>query len=287
MNRMSRRKMIRFGGLAAAGIAGTLVLPGRLTADTALTEGSQYPDGVLESGSEAMRGKPPKKVKATALEPGTEPVTDPSLTLYRALDTDFGMHGVQPQSWFDSAHAAGYDGFITTLHTYWGGKPSVWLPSHDALRRALAAGMWIGAYGRPVTHWREALNHLPTDLRAALKFYALDVEPEPNGNLPVRREYVDGVASMGVRPVIYSGWGMWGDVMGKTALFADVPLWDFSGDRTDWPLSLTEANLVEYGGWNTTSNLRSGWQVQMQTEATLNGINIDRDVFSREFIDAV
>ncbi len=209
---------------------------------------------------------------------------------YHALDTDFGAAGVQGQRWFDAAKRAGYDGLITTLHTYWGGNPVAWGSAPLVLERALAAGLWIGAYGRPAAYWREALAPLPTELRERLKFYALDIEVEPgNTQFPMQRAYADGVADeFGVRPVVYTGWGMWGDVMGYgSGGFADLPLWDFSGDRADWPAALSDDALVPFAGWNTADNLRTGWQVQMQTPATLNGVTIDRDLFSRAFIDAV
>jgi hypothetical protein len=217
------------------------------------------------------------------------PVTAPSSPIYRALDTDFGVHGVQPQSWFDAARSEGYDGFVTTLHTYWDSTPQPWLGSHLALERALTAGMWVAAYGRPVSRWQEALTHLPYDLRTRLKFFALDIEMEPGGVQPVmRQEYADGVASMGVRPIIYTGWGMWGEVMGPgNTQFSHLPLWDFSGDRLDWPATIVEEQIVKFGGWNSDTTTRVGWQVQMQTAAMLNGVNIDRDVFSRSFIDTV
>lgn len=214
--------------------------------------------------------------------------TSSTTGIYRALDTDFGNSGVQSQAWFDAARQDGYEGFITTLHTFWDGQPRHWDSSHIALERALAAGMWIGAYGRPVSYWRDALGPLPAEIRSQLKFFALDIEVEPGGvQFPMRREYADGVWSeFGVRPVIYSGWGMWGDVMQGSTAFSDLPLWDFAGDLFTWPTSLTDPALVAYGGWNVGDNIRVGRQVQMQSPAVQGGIVVDRDIFSRAFIDA-
>jgi hypothetical protein len=303
-DRISRRRLLTLGGIAAIGAAGSLVVPAaaagrqppgqlkkqarvqqRMLSTTPTREPTATP---APASTPAPIGAPASTAtpEPTGIPAPTSTATPPATGLYRALDTDFGASGVQPQSWFDAARAAGYEGFVTTLHTYWDGRPRAWLPSHDALNRALAAGMWVAAYGRPVSYWREALQHLPRDLRAQLKFFALDVEPEPGTNVRVRRDDVDGVRSMGVRPVIYSGWGMWGDVMGSDSSFADVPLWDFAGDRRDWPASIIEAPMRAYAGWNVPGNYRVGWQVQMQTPAVLNGIYIDRDLFTRGFIDA-
>jgi hypothetical protein len=203
----------------------------------------------------------------------------------RALDTDFGNSGPQPQAWFDRAKAAGYEGFITTAHTYWGGNPQPWWATTMVLERALAAGMWIGAYGRPVTHWKQSLDNIAPAVRAQLKFFALDVEPEPSGSIKVTRAMVDGVRGYGVRPVIYTGWGMWGNVMGTDSSFSDVPLWDFAGDRAGWPSTLWEAPIRAYGGWNASdATLRIGQQLRMQTEVLFEGVYVDEDTFSRSFI---
>src|SRR5690606_30532603 len=63
----------------------------------------------------------------------------------------------------------------------------------------------------------------------------------------------------GLRPVIYTGRGMWHDVMGSGAGgFSDVPLHDFAGDIQGWPESIDEAPIFQYGGWNTPATMRSG-----------------------------
>lgn len=219
----------------------------------------------------------------TASEPVSRVVSPAGLA--RALDTDFGNSGPQGQLWFDRARAAGYEGFITTAHTFWGGNTQKWWATTSVLERALAAGMWIGAYGRPVTHWREALDNIAPAVRRHLKFFALDVEPEPAGTYQVTRAMVDGVRSYGVRPVIYTGWGMWGTVMGPDSSFSDVPLWDFAGDRAGWPESLWDAPIRAYGGWNgSEATLRVGQQLRMQTEVLFEGVYVDEDSFSRAFI---
>ncbi|MEX1023353.1 MAG: hypothetical protein WD058_09425 [Dehalococcoidia bacterium] len=257
MTHVSRRRLLQLGGMAAAATAGSLILP-RPSAATAIAP------------REAVRV-----------------VGDPAPGVYRALDTDFGAGAVPSQAWFDAARAAGYDGLVTTLHTHWGGEARPWLAAHVALERALGAGMWTAAYGRPVSRWREALSHVPRDLRERLRFFGLDVGVEPRGRHEMRHEYVDGVTGeFGVRPVIYTGWGMWGDVMGyDNAEFAHVPLWEYADDRFDWPDAVIDGDAVPFGGWNVDGNPRVGWQVQMQRPTLLGGVPVARNVFSRAFID--
>lgn len=250
-------------------MAGALLIPGVLSAAPRWGPGGRWANSITPT-------------------PTPTPTPTATSTLYHALDTDFGNVGLQPQSWFDAARADGYEGFITTLYTCWNGEPKPYTSAATALERALTAGMWIGAYGRPVSYWQQSLSSIPAELRSRLKFFALDVEPEAGGTYQLQRSYVDGVRNQfGVRPMVYSGWGMWGDVMGAATSFSDVPLWDFSGDQLGWPVAISDPLLVTYGGWNTATNLRMGWQVQMQSPASFQGVGIDRDVFSRAFIDAV
>lgn len=279
MSRLTRRRLLKLGGMAAAGAVGSLGFPGLVAGADA-----QHPRALSSAfaGTEVIAPGVERRAASTTTPPAAGSV-------YRALDTDFGSSGVQSQAWFDAAKAEGYDGFVTTLHTFWDARPAAWTPSHVALERALSAGMWVAAYGRPVSRWREALSHVPAELREQLRFFALDVELEPGGqHHPMKAEYADGVANVfGVRPVIYTGWGMWGDVMGyENSSFGDIPLWDFSGDRFHWPATLLEEGLVPFGGWNGPGNHRVGWQIQMQSPAQVHGVWADRDLFSRAFIDA-
>lgn len=188
-----------------------------------------------------------------------------------------------PQEWFHRLKELGYEGFITASHTPWSG------PNPDcnlAFRRALNAGLWIGAYGRPVSRVTEALDTIAPEVRAQLKFFELDVEPEEDGVHPVKRWYVDGVKARGLRPMIYSGRGMWGDVMGDSTAFSDVPLWEFAADIEGWPKSITEAPINRFGGWNVPGNYRKGWQIRMLGELTvIDGYPVDENVFDRQWIE--
>lgn len=253
------------------------------TATLAPATATATPTATLAPASATSEPIRAESTPYTASEPVAREVTPGALA--RALDTDFGNAGPQGQLWFDRARAAGYEGFITTAHTFWGGNPQPWWATTTLLERALAAGMWIGAYGRPVNYWKQALDNIAPSVRQHLKFFALDVEQEPGGRYPVTRAMVDGVRSYGVRPVIYTGWGMWGDVMGPDSSFSDVPLWDFAGDRSGWPESLWEAPIRAYGGWNgSDATLRIGQQLRMQTPVAFEGVYVDDDSFSVGFI---
>lgn len=280
MSKMNRRKFI----LGSAAIAGTS-LPLSVLAHH--NEFHWKGPGGSDPTPTPEPTATPEPPQATATPtPVPDPTATPTATpapsggLSRALDTDFGNSGPQEQWWFDSARQAGYEGFITTAHTYWGGNPQPWWATNLVLQRALNAGMWIGAYGRPVSHWQQSLDNISPALRQQLKFFALDVEPEPGQNIPLQREYVTGVQSYGVKPVVYSGFGMWADVMGNDASFSDVPLWEFAGDRDGWPESMWESPIYQFGGWNTSeATLRIGQQLRMQNPVLLNGIWIDDDIF--------
>ncbi|WP_175417272.1 PKD domain-containing protein [Arthrobacter sp. 24S4-2] len=98
---------------------------------------------------------------------------------------------------------------------------------------------------------------------------------------------VDGVKSMGVRPVIYSGSGMWPQIMNNSTAFADVPLWDTNAgslNYSTWTADYLMPTPVPYGGWNTSANMRIG--VQQKFNQTLNGIVVDLNSFDATFLAA-
>ncbi|MFW5417820.1 hypothetical protein J0910_14510 [Nocardiopsis sp. CNT-189] len=209
--------------------------------------------------------------------------------LTRAVDTDFGGGGPpRERAWFDRLRDLGYGGFITTAHTFWGGVPRRNGHAAAALERALEAGLWVGCYSRPVHLWERGVRALPAEIRAELRFFVLDVEPEPGGPYPLRREYVDGVRSLGLRPAVYTGRGMWGDVMGPGAPgFGDVALHEFAGDTAGWPASIGEEPRFSFGGWNRPglpATVRSGWQVRMADPPSVDGTPVDDSVFTEEFV---
>jgi len=196
----------------------------------------------------------------------------------------FDMTDSAPQSWFNQARA---DGF--RLYVY---PPLAWgvsTPRSDAqqlFQFALNAGLLVGAYSRNPTWWSQAIAAVGP-LKNRLQFFALDIETDPG--VPVTRAMVNGVAATGVRPIIYSGWGMWPSIMGGSTAFSDVPLWcvdtgssgSFTNFATYTPNVLVPA-LHAYGGWNTGGNNRIG--CQQAFEVNMNGKFIDTNSFYGSFL---
>jgi hypothetical protein len=93
------------------------------------------------------------------------------------------------------------------------------------------------------------------------------------------------VRNLGVRPVIYSGSGMWPGLMGNSTAFSDVPLWDTDTSNLNyarWTPNYLAPTPVQYGGWNTAGSMRVG--IQQKFEHTLNGINVDLNSFDASFL---
>jgi hypothetical protein len=170
-------------------------------------------------------------------EDGTVVLGAPTTTYavpQRAVLAEFTGVAVPAQSWFDGLVTAGYHGFHTTLWTLADGGNGT--KANDAFDKARAAGLWIGAYWRPVTEWVNALAELSTDNAEALVNVTLDVEPnppDPPEDYPLDQAIIDGVQAWAdTQPVpptvmVYSNWGLWGDVMGYGLDngFPEVPLW--------------------------------------------------------------
>ena len=174
-----------------------------------------------------------------------------------------------PAEWYRDAYADGFR--LAVLSTNIWGQDTPWPPAPAQLGRALDAGLKIAAYTRNPRWWRTGIEACGPHI-GALQFFCLDVEINPG--VPVTRAMVDGVRSMGVRPVIYSSRNMWPIVMrGDDTSFADVPLWDADHDQS---------GPVPYGGWNTPENMRVG--VQHTEETSFNGVNINISDFSAGFL---
>lgn len=174
-------------------------------------------------------------------------------------------------SWFAARRAEGYELYIP--HALNWGTRDPWPELARQFDAALAAGMGIAAYVRPVEYWQAGLDAC-RDYRTRLRFWTLDVE---DAGHPITRDMVSGVQSLGVRPVIYTGWGMWGYVMGGSTEFRDVSLWDYSGPVEGWPASIGGPN--GFGGWTSRVGQQLRWDVQR------DGIGIDDDVFDRAWLE--
>ncbi len=199
-------------------------------------------------------------------------------TSVRAIDT---TAIITDQAWFDRAYDEGFRLYV--LHSTAWDTCDEWYRTVPQLQMAIDAGLKIAAYTRDPRCWKQGI--LATQPYVdQLQFFALDIEKKPG--IPVTREMVDGVKSLGVRPVIYTGAGMWDSVQANLDKnFSDVPLWDTNVgdfDYKTWTADYLQPAPVAYGGWNTPVNMRIG--VQQQFEYKLNGVNVDLNSFRSSFL---
>lgn len=203
--------------------------------------------------------------------------TDTSRSV-RVIDT---TSTITDEKWFKQAYDEGFRLYV--LHSTNWDTCEEWYRTKPQLKMAVEAGLKIAAYTRDPRCWQGGIA--ATGVYAdELQFFALDIETLPG--IPVTRNMVDGVKAMGVRPVIYTGSGMWKDVQaGNNEDFSDVPLWDTNVsdfDYATWTADYMQPTPVKYGGWNTSATMRVG--IQQQFEYTLNGIKIDLNSFDTQFL---
>ncbi|MCX2747023.1 hypothetical protein OOZ51_04240 [Arthrobacter sp. MI7-26] len=194
----------------------------------------------------------------------------------KVLDT---TAAITDPAWFRQAYAEGFRLYV--MHSTVWGTCTPWQQTQVQLKMALDAGLKIAVYTRDASCWEGGIKAAGPYM-SQLQFFALDVEP---GSSPVTRAMVDGVRSLGVRPVIYSGSGMWPGLMNNSTAFADVPLWDTNASNINyasWTANYLAPAPVQYGGWNTARTMRVG--IQQKFEHTLNGINVDLNSFSASFL---
>jgi hypothetical protein len=199
-------------------------------------------------------------------------------TPVKAFDT---TASIDSAAWFASAYAAGYRLYIPNT-TVWGqNKP--WPQAAPQLKLALDAGLMVAAYARNPSWWSAAIQAC-SPYTDKLQFFCLDVETRPG--VRVTRAMVDGVRNLGVRPLIYSGSGMWTQVMsGNVTTFASVPLWDCQatyGVPANFTPDVNSPTPQVYGGWNTPTNPRVG--VQQGFNTNLNGVTVDVSSFGSAFL---
>lgn len=196
----------------------------------------------------------------------------------RAIDT---TSIINDQAWFERAYDEGFRLYI--LHTTNWGTCEEWYRTVPQIRMAIDAGLKVAAYTRDPRCWRQGI--LATQPYVdQLQFFALDIETVPG--VPATRDMVEGIKNLGVRPVIYTGSGMWDDVQkNHDRNFSDVALWDTNVstfDYSSWTADYLQPTPITYGGWNTSSTMRVG--VQQQFEYTLNGIQVDLNSFESSFL---
>ncbi|MFH5878500.1 hypothetical protein [Arthrobacter sp. NA-172] len=194
----------------------------------------------------------------------------------KVLDT---TAAITDPNWFRQAYAEGFRLYV--MHSTVWGTCTPWQRTQEQLKMALDAGLKIAVYTRDASCWEGGIKAAGPYM-SQLQFFALDVEP---GGSLVTRAMVDGVRTLGVRPVIYSGSGMWPGLMNNSTAFADVPLWDTDTSNLNyasWTADYLAPAPVQYGGWNTAGTMRVG--IQQKFEHTLNGVNVDLNSFSAGFL---
>ncbi|MEZ2390130.1 hypothetical protein AB6813_11385 [bacterium RCC_150] len=147
---------------------------------------------------------------------------------------------------------------------------------------AITAGLKIAVYTRDPNCWQGGITAAGPPYQSQLQFFALDAE---TGEPQIRRAMVDGVKGMGLRPVIYSGSGIWPQLMNNSTAFSDIPLWDTNAGNINykkWTTNYLAPTPVQYGGWNTPTTMRVG--VQQKFNQSLNGVVVDLDSFDATFL---
>jgi hypothetical protein len=217
----------------------------------------------------------PAKVQEAKMQP-TKRTPPASSTSVKVVDT---TAAITDPAWFKKAYDDGIRLYV--MHSTAWGTCDPWSRTQAQLKMALDAGLKIAVYTRDASCWQGGIN-AAGPYAAQLQFFALDVEP---GSPAVTRQMVDGVRGMGVRPVIYSGSGMWPDLMSNSTAFSDVPLWDTNTSNLNystWTADYLAPAPVQYGGWNTASTMRIG--IQQKFEHSLNGVPVDLNSFNASFL---
>lgn len=205
--------------------------------------------------------------------------TAATTTSVKAFDT---TATITDPAWFVGMADRGFRLYI--LHsTYWG-TCTPWPNAPGQIKMALDAGLAVAVYTRDPRCWRNGIRAARPYVDK-LQFFALDVENDPG--IRVSRSMVDGVRSLGVRPLIYTGSGMWPGIMGSgNSSFSDVALWDTDTSSppslANWAPDLFSPAPVVYGGWNTAPTMRKG--IQQAFEVPVDGVAVDLDTFDASFI---
>ncbi|WP_427016244.1 hypothetical protein ACQCSX_15950 [Pseudarthrobacter sp. P1] len=195
----------------------------------------------------------------------------------KAIDS---ANPITDPAWFAQAYADGFRLYV--MHAVMWDSCTPWERTAPQLKMALDAGLKIAIYTRDPRCWQAGID-AAGPYASRLQFFALDVE---NGGVPVTRAMVDGVAATGVRPIIYSGSGMWDGLQGATAnSFSDVPLWDTDTSVfpfTGWQPDHLSPAPVAYGGWNAPGTMRIA--SQQLFEFNYHGVAIDLNSFDAGFL---
>ena len=222
----------------------------------------------------------PTPTPTQAASPMPSPVATPTNTLQGSVKAIDSANTITDPAWFTKAYADGFRLYVMQAVLWDSCTP--WARTQPQLNMALDAGLKVAIYTRDPRCWQAGIQ-AAGPYANRLQFFALDVE---TGGVPVTREMVNGVSATGVRPIIYSGSGMWDGLQGATAnSFSDVPLWDT--DTSTFPFASWNPDYlapapVAYGGWNTSNTMRIA--SQQQFEFNYNGVAIDLNSFDGSFL---
>jgi hypothetical protein len=196
----------------------------------------------------------------------------------KALDT---ANIIPSAQWFKDRYAEGFR--LYAMHATEWGTCRPWTNTQRYLQWALDAGIKIAIYTRDPRCWSGGID-AAGGLASRLQFFALDVEIDPG--LRVTQAMVAGVRARGIRPVIYSGWGMWSSVMGgNVTAFGGVPLWDTNARNVNlstWAPNINAPTPVAFGGWNIPTNPRV--IVQQAFEVNIGGVKVDINSVRADFL---
>ncbi|PND58486.1 hypothetical protein CRM90_07590 [Mycobacterium sp. ENV421] len=187
-------------------------------------------------------------------------------------------------AWFAAAYNDGFRLYVasTTTVDHWPpGQRTPWEAAPEQMKMALDAGFMIAAYSRDPALWQVGIDAAAPYVDQ-LQFFAFDIE---DSGSQLTRAMVDGVASTGVRPVVYTFRKRWRQIMGGDVTeFADLPLWEagpIAGWTPDRPADLAKPTPIPFGGWNTPDNPRIG--VQQGQNVILHGVKLDTNTFNASF----
>ena len=196
----------------------------------------------------------------------------------KAFDT---ANIIPSAQWFKNRYAEGFR--LYAMHATEWGTCMPWTNTQRYLQWALDAGIKIAIYTRDPRCWSGGIDAAGS-LASRLQFFALDVEADPD--VRVTQAMVSGVRARGIRPVIYSGSGMWSSVMGgNVTAFSGIPLWETNARNispSTWTPNTNAPTPVAFGGWNTLTNPRA--IVQQAFEVNIAGVKVDINSVRQDFL---
>jgi len=172
-----------------------------------------------------------------------------TLAQWRTIRLDgFKLFLTDPVVWSSECSDGSCDAPVNTCTV----DPAAVAQIQDAYRQ----GIDYAVYTRNVNCLTRAIRSLPRILQAHLSFAVLDIEPGPG--VPLTAALVNGVTALGQTPVVYSVSQGWQTVMGGSAAFRTLPLFDAQVPDFDAPFPAAYpagfpalvAMPHSYGGWS-------------------------------------